>query len=246
MAWLTCHHKTAQLNNSMKTALSSSQVQHRHPHVLLMTAGVQHRAWTSRQAAQHNNIMTALCSGKQLMLSASNQVRGQEYVCNLINCLSSAAGARMPISQTGHNHDVHLFVLQTHPAHRQQQQQMLPGGSSSLHNACKHHQTLYWQQLQKDAEPKTQQPASAAGILSPSSASRQLQPDSAAGLLLQVRIVCIDRGGGGGGRGAEQPLSPRFATRTHTHTHHFQPSSNANQPTCCICTVACRCTCTPA
>jgi hypothetical protein len=73
------HQKTAQLNDTMKTALS--QVQHRHPHVLLVTAVVQHRAWTSRQAAQHNNIMTALCSGKQLMRSACKQVRGQEDVC---------------------------------------------------------------------------------------------------------------------------------------------------------------------
>jgi hypothetical protein len=111
-------------------------------------------------------------------------------VCNLNNCLSSATGARMVISQTGHNHDVHLFVLQTHPAHRQQQQQMSPGGSSSLYSACKRPQTPCWQQLETGAGPKTQQPASAAGSHSPSNANRKLQPvDRAAGLLQQVRNV---------------------------------------------------------
>jgi hypothetical protein len=101
MEWLNCHQKTVQLNNSIKTAPNSSQAQHRHPHMLLMAAGVQHRAWTSRQAAQHNNRMTALCSGTQHTRSAYKQVRGvNEVSCDSISSLSSICGPGMPVSKT--------------------------------------------------------------------------------------------------------------------------------------------------
>ena len=202
MAWRTSHHQP-QLNNNLKTAHSLSQMQHRHPHMIpIVKGGLHSRAWTSRQAAQHNNIMTALCSGKQLMWSAFKQVRGwfgsSQPSSAASAALQASTNSGCPKTAVGVlslrvQRACRLLAHQTQPVQRQQQQ-MSPGGSSSLHNACRRHQTPCWQQLETGDGRSCLPVSRDAGLFWSSNASRKLQHvDRAAGLLEQVRngVVCF-------------------------------------------------------